>query len=170
MKLNLNKTKITVFRNGGILKQIEKWYFEGVEIEIVSVYKYLGLYFTPKLIRTKTTELLAKQYKKQPKVFSCFKENLVSSILQTPFNFFDSMVNLLHVTVLKFWGCRYREEIEKIPSTFCKQYVGLKQNTNDAFAIGGCGRLPLAVTYMAQAIKYWLKLPQMPNKTYPRQC
>ena len=64
MKLNLSKTKIIVFRNGGIVKQIEKWYFEGVEIETVSIYKYLGLYFTPKLIWTKMKELLAKQAQK----------------------------------------------------------------------------------------------------------
>ena len=38
--------KIIVFRNGGHLKQFEKWYFKGPEIEIVSRYKYLGLYRT----------------------------------------------------------------------------------------------------------------------------
>ena len=64
MKLNKSKTKNMVFRNGGIVKQAEKWYFEGVEIEIVSIYKYLGLYFTPKLVWTKTKELLAKQAQK----------------------------------------------------------------------------------------------------------
>ena len=41
MKLNLNKTKIMVFRNGGVLKQTEKWFNQGIEIEIVSIYKYL---------------------------------------------------------------------------------------------------------------------------------
>ena len=53
MKLNLSKTKIMVFRNGGIVKQIEKWFFEDEEIEIISIYKYLGLFFTPKLVWTK---------------------------------------------------------------------------------------------------------------------
>ena len=39
-----------VFRNGGIVKQTEKWLYQGTEIEIVSIIKYLGLYFTTKLI------------------------------------------------------------------------------------------------------------------------
>ena len=43
MKLNLSKTKIMIFRNGGILKHTEKWFYQGVEVEDVSVYKYLGL-------------------------------------------------------------------------------------------------------------------------------
>ena len=48
MKLSQRNTKIMFFfRNGGILKLIEKWFYEGIAIEIVLMYKYLGLYFTP---------------------------------------------------------------------------------------------------------------------------
>ena len=47
--LNMTKYKLVVFRRGGIVKNIEKWYFKGKEIEVVSMYKYLGLIFTPKL-------------------------------------------------------------------------------------------------------------------------
>ena len=82
MKLNLDKTKIMVFRNGGIVKQNERWFFQGTEIEIVSIHKYLGIYFTPKLIWTKTKELLAMQAKKAAssifrfqKQFGSFKPN-----------------------------------------------------------------------------------------------
>ena len=49
MSLNLLKTKIIVLRNGGILKQMEKWYYKGEIIDTVPFYKYLGVYFTPKL-------------------------------------------------------------------------------------------------------------------------
>ena len=56
MKLNLRKTN-NGFSNGfSIVKLIEKWFYEGKEIEIVPMYKYLGLYFTPKLIWSKTKE------------------------------------------------------------------------------------------------------------------
>ena len=57
MELNLDKTKIIVFRNGGPLRLAEKWFLNGTPIEIVSFYKYLGVYFTPKLIWTKTQEM-----------------------------------------------------------------------------------------------------------------
>ena len=36
MKINLDKTKIIVFRNGGVVKQIEKWTYCGENIDIVS--------------------------------------------------------------------------------------------------------------------------------------
>ena len=70
----------------------------------------------------------------------------------------------------EIWGYTYSEEIERIQTKFCKQYLSLRQNTNDDFALGECGRFPLAVSYMTQAIKYWLKLLYMPYNRYPRQC
>ena len=45
MSLNLTKTKIIVFRNGGIVKDAERWFYNGNEIEVVSLYKYLGLLY-----------------------------------------------------------------------------------------------------------------------------
>ena len=65
-------------------------------------------------------------------------------------------------------GYTYSEEIERIQTKFCKQYLSLRQNTNYAFALGECGRFPVAVSYMTQAIKYWLKLLYMPNNRYSR--
>ena len=43
MEINLDKTKIIVFRNGGPLRAVEKWYFNGVQVDVVSFYKYLGV-------------------------------------------------------------------------------------------------------------------------------
>ena len=67
MSLNLLKTKIIVFRDGGIVKQIENWSYQGQIIDTVSFYKYLGVYFTPKLIWSKTKEVLAHQASKAEK-------------------------------------------------------------------------------------------------------
>ena len=50
MKIYLSKTKIVVFRNGGVLKHNESWTYQGQPIELVSFYKYLGLFITPKLV------------------------------------------------------------------------------------------------------------------------
>ena len=46
MELNLSKTKNMVFRNGGIVKQAEKWYFEGVDIEIYNLQIFRPLFYT----------------------------------------------------------------------------------------------------------------------------
>lgn len=43
LKVNLLKTKVIVFRNGGPLRHYEKWKFKDIQLEVVTCYKYLGL-------------------------------------------------------------------------------------------------------------------------------
>ena len=64
MHFNLLKTKIIVFRNGRVLKQAEKWFYMREVVEVLSFYKYFGIYFTPKLIWSQTKDVLALQASK----------------------------------------------------------------------------------------------------------
>ena len=43
--VNLDKSNIVVFRNGGHLALNEKWCIGNEELEVVNMYKYLGVYF-----------------------------------------------------------------------------------------------------------------------------
>ena len=43
--VNMDKSKIVVFRNGGHTALREKWKYGGTPMEIVNMYKYLGIYF-----------------------------------------------------------------------------------------------------------------------------
>jgi hypothetical protein len=47
MSINENKTEIIVFRNGGPVKSYEKWLYNGSSVKVTSMYKYMGLLFTP---------------------------------------------------------------------------------------------------------------------------
>ncbi|XP_067124308.1 LOW QUALITY PROTEIN: zinc finger protein 721-like [Centruroides vittatus] len=46
LKLNLNKSKIVVFRRGGKSARADKWWFKSSPIQVVSNYKYLGVTFS----------------------------------------------------------------------------------------------------------------------------
>ena len=45
LTVNTAKTKIMVFRNGGYIRQDEKWFYNGNELEIVNEFNYLGILF-----------------------------------------------------------------------------------------------------------------------------
>ena len=49
VKVNLDKTKIIVFRKGGFLSKYERWFYGGHPIEVVNKYVYLGFEFTTRM-------------------------------------------------------------------------------------------------------------------------
>ena len=49
MKIKLQKTKVIVFRNGGILRYYEKWYFNGIAIQNCICLQIYGFIYYPKI-------------------------------------------------------------------------------------------------------------------------
>jgi hypothetical protein len=47
--VNLDKSNVVVFRNGGYLGQRENWFFDGKQLSVVNMYKYLGIYMSTRL-------------------------------------------------------------------------------------------------------------------------
>ena len=56
LEVNLAKTSIIVFRKGGHLSRHERWTYGDVELEVVNLYKYLGIALTTKLSTTQAVE------------------------------------------------------------------------------------------------------------------
>jgi hypothetical protein len=64
LSVNLDKSKVIVFKNGGKLSKVEKWYYKGQHLECVPVYKYLGILFSRSLSWSKHVCNAALQAKK----------------------------------------------------------------------------------------------------------
>ena len=92
MKINMSKTKIIVFRNGGYLRENEKWYFNGHRIETVSNYKYMGIFVTPKIIWSSAKEGLSIQAKRGIITMSKLKNAIGYFEYHEFFKLFDSMI------------------------------------------------------------------------------
>ena len=92
MKINLDKTKIVVFRNGGTLKTNEVWLYKGEKIQVVSFYEYLGMLMTPKLVWSKTIEMLSKQALKTTPSILRYQSKFGHFHPKDMFKLFDSMV------------------------------------------------------------------------------
>ena len=171
MDLNLEKkTKIIVLRNGGPLRSAEKWFINGAPIDVVSFYKYLGVYFTQKLIWTKTQEMQAMQATKAVARIVKYQKIFGRFSAQDIFKVFDTVVKPILCYGSEIWGYNYCDKIEKVHSKFCKQYCGLSYKVADVFALGECGRVPIAITYMTRCLKYWIRLLHMERHRYPKQC
>jgi len=64
MLVNLDKTKIVVFKRGGRLSSREVWTYDGTAVETVSGFTYVGMYFTNRLSFYKMAEANSVKGKK----------------------------------------------------------------------------------------------------------
>ena len=148
--LNIDKSKIMVFRNEGPVKTFEIWIFNGHDLEVISFYKYLGAMFTSKLSWTKTRDVLSKQATKAilnilkyQKSFGCF----------TPleaFKLFDIFVLPILCYSSEIWGYDHSESIEKVHADLCNRVCCLHQTF---LAISECVRTPISIVYMSGCVK-----------------
>jgi len=170
MEINLTKTEIIVFRNGGPLRGYESWHYNGQPIKTTSVYKYLGMLFTPTLSWSAAKSKLAAQARKAMFAIKQYQLPYGHFLPSEMFKIFDAMVLPILVYGSQIWGHTYSPEIEQIQLQFCKYYLGVNSSVNNSMVLGECGRLPLCVYYHTICIKYWCKLLYMSSSRYPRNC
>ena len=61
LKVNIHKTKLMLFKRGGRLSRLEKWYYNNTELQTVNSFSYAGVTFTPQLsLNSMATEMTLK--------------------------------------------------------------------------------------------------------------
>ena len=170
MEVNLAKTKIIVFRNGGKLSSKEKFLYSGKTIDIVTHYKYLGIVFNSRLTWGHAIKELAGKANKAVSMIRHAMWKLGVFEHKAFFKIFDSLVVPILCYGSEVWGYEYQRKIEQVHINFCKSVLGVGKYASNSPVLGECGRLPLATRCYRRFIKYWLKILKMDHDSFPRQC
>ena len=167
LSVNLSKTKVMVFRNGGIIRRNEKWFLDGKQIETCSHYKYLGLMISSKLTWGMATKTLANQ---ASKVLYIMK-SIQYKCGDIPFSVYKDLYEKMVIPILCYgsevWGFEVSHNIESVQRKFLKYYLGVGTHTSNAAVLGETGMYPVSIYYIYRCIKYWLKLLSMDTHSYP---
>ena len=157
LTVNVDKTKIMVFRKGGILSRREKWLYNGAEIEIVNQFNYLGIIFTPggSFIQA-TKPLSGKALRALCSLLSITKH--LDIPLNIMINLFDSYVCSILNYASEIWGLTSAMRIDRVQRKFCKWTLNVKQSTNNLAICSELGIYPLIIERKVRIVKYWLKL------------
>ena len=172
MKLcvNIDKTKVMVFRKGGFLGKRERWYFEGRCLEVVNSYCYLGFNFTTMISIKKGTEHLVVKGKKASiqlcKLFRTFKEMSPNVF----FKIFDVKIQPILLYSAELWGLNRLDHIEKVHLMICKRFLGVPVKTPNKMVYGDLGRYPLFVNSYVACLRYWFKLLQLDCHRLPKKA
>ena len=169
MEVNLDKTKIIVFRKGGHLSRFEKWNYNGLPIDIVNSYNYLGITFTTRMSFSNAFIPLIAKAKK------CINEILFSLKSLTHFDFkmfmklFDTKVFPILSYGCELWGLNDSVEIERVHLYAMKKFLNVSLHTSNNKIYSETGRYPLSITHKIRSVKYWLKIKQYPQSRFVKQ-
>ena len=170
LKVNIDKTKVMIFRKGGFVGQREKWFFEGNALEVVNKYCYLGFSFTTMLsLRLGTNHLVAKGKRALSWLCRAFKKCKEMSP-DIYFKIFEAKVQSVLLYSSEIWGYKRLDGIEKVHLLACKRYLGVPLKTPNKMAYGELGRYPLYVNSQIRCIKYWFRLLEMDQTRLPKQA
>ena len=143
LKINVQKTKIVIIRNGGKLYDNEKLYINNnTEIEVVNKFTYLGLCFYYNGKFTEAEKQLAVQGHKAVFSLNKYINGLLLNI-KTLLSLFDSYICSILNYASAIWGSHEGQNVEKVQLDFCKKMLGVKRTTCIIMIYSELGLVPL---------------------------
>jgi hypothetical protein len=167
LEVNLSKSKIIVFRNGGRLSRHEKWWFRNEEVDVTSQYKYLGMNLTPRL------SFAAHFREKSSKAKLAL--NSFNSIIfnkKIPFaskmKIFEAVARSITCYGAQIWGSRIYESVESVQRYFIKKVFGLPRNAPDHSLYLETGLSLVFLHTLQMQLNFVSRCKKLSQDRYPR--
>lgn len=156
IEVNIDKTKVVVFRNSWRPVN-DHFFYDNMELQIVDSYVYLGmlLHYNGKFLQTE--KRLSQQ---GARALSSLMNSLKSVYISTEQQcmLFDSMVGSVLSYASEIWGFHRAHDIEVIHNRFCRFVLKIGKNVPTAFLYGELGHLPMYISRRFRILKYWLHI------------
>ncbi|BES91195.1 Reverse transcriptase (RNA-dependent DNA polymerase) [Nesidiocoris tenuis] len=170
LSINVEKSKVLIFRGGGRAKKMKSIYCENVALEVVPSFQYLGVLFsrTGKFKQNKDLYI-----SKARRALGCTKELFYKGKItswESRSRLFQSMVESVLLYASEVWGIWYMDDLEIVQSTFIKSTLCLPRSTPGHFLRVETGSLPVKAKIFRRTVHYWQKILNMERDRWPRLC
>ncbi|XP_069141192.1 uncharacterized protein [Argopecten irradians] len=162
LSVNIDKTKIVVFRKSKRLQANEYWTFQGRAIDIVDNFCYLGLVFNYNGRFTLALNTLASQGRKSYYLLNSRMKKYMLNV-ETKLSLFDTYVSCVLNYCCEVWGSHPAPKIESVHLLFLKSLLNVKKTVNSSTVYFETGRFTLHIQRKIMVMKYWLKLLRTDN-------
>ena len=169
--VNLDKSNVIVFRNGGHLAAKEKWTYGESQLEVVNMYKYLGIYLSTRLSFSHTQCDLASKARNGTSALFKLLWSIGEHSPGVFFKLFDAQIKPILTYGSEIWGLvQDQEEIERVHLSSIKRFLGLHPKAPRQVVYGESGRYPLYICTYIRCIKFWLHLASLDRSRYPSKA
>jgi len=129
--VNTDKTKVMVFTKGGLLPVNCTFFYNHIQLEIVTKFSYLGIVFSPGGSFSDTQNTLSGQALK-----AIFKMNkYLYKFTDMPINHKEDLFEKLISPIINYgsevWGFVKGSSVERVHLQFLKRLLGVKRNTQN---------------------------------------
>jgi hypothetical protein len=170
LKVNLDKSNIVVFRNGGYLGKRERWFFQGELMPVVNAYKYLGIYFSTRLSFVAGCKDIASKAKRALIQIIQKLRFFNNSSLKVLLKLFDLQVQPILQYGSEIWGLdAAAHHCEKVHLFALKKFLRVGMRTPNDLVYYELDRYPILITFAVSCVRYWLKLLHMKENRLPRK-
>ena len=169
LTVNLQKSKVMVFRKGGFLSKHEQWKLDGKKLEVVNSYNYLGYLITTKISYEEACEELVR--KSKGKILDIFKTmwslgNINTSIF---FQLYDCQIKPMVLYGSEIWGNFVSEILEASHLFALKRLLSVGEKTPNTLIYGETGRYAMNIDATISTVRYWLRISKLPPTRLPNQ-
>ena len=166
LTVNVAKTKIIVFRKGGQLPRNLNFVYDGLNIDIVEKFSYLGIVLTSGGSFSNCQTTLSGQAQKAIFALNKYMYSFVDIKPKHYLELFDKLVTPILNYGCEVWGFSQARSIERVHLQFCKRILCVKTSTQNDFVYGELGRTDFYTRRIYIAIKYWLKVIASDQRKY----
>ena len=122
LTVNVSKTKVMVFRKGGILPRNIYFYFNGERLEIVKEFKYLCMVFTTGASFAAAQNTLSGQAQKAIFKLNKYLYKFTCISPKHKLDLFDKLISPILNYSSEVWGFIKANSIERVHLQYCKKY------------------------------------------------
>jgi len=170
LTVNLDKSKVVVFRKGGFLGAKEKWFYGETRLEVVNSYKYLGLTFSTRHSFALSMQDTATRAKRSTVEILKTLRKIECNSADIFFRLFDAQVMPILLYGAEIWGYKKYDQLERIHLFACKRFLHVVDKTPNDAVYGELGQYPVWITAITRMIKYWFRLLRQPDTMYSKKA
>ena len=156
--VNVEKTKCFAFKKNGRTNILDKWYYNGEEIETVTSFKYLGFVFSNTGKFKKGIENIVLQGHRA--LFNLYSsvDNFENMYINMQMSLFQSLVSSVLSYACEIWGFAEAKKVELVQLKFLKIILKVRKTTPSCIVYKECNIYPLYLTRLFRLINFWLKI------------
>lgn len=172
LTVNVGKTQVMVFAKKRSVKHLQtlNFHWDGVKLEIVDGYKYLGVLFTSNCTFTKQADKSKqKAAVALSKVWTICRRGGVPPIT-THIKLFNALARSTLLYAAPLWGWGQEDNLEKSQNSFLRKLLRVPPSTPGYFLRLETGSVKITHQVFKSTLDFWIRTLKRPPTALAKMC